>query len=53
MEKQLSSDIIEEYNYKIKSLLNEEKKSINKVLELKSKRKQIKDILDRNFENII
>ena len=53
MERQLSSDIIEEYNYKIKSLLKEENKLINKVLELKSKRKQIKDILERNIENII
>ena len=53
MERQLSSDIIEEYNYKIKSLLKEENKLINKVLELKSKRKQIKDILERNVENII
>ena len=39
MERQLSSDIIEEYNYKIKSFLKEENKLINEALELKSKRK--------------
>ena len=40
LERQLSGDIIEEYNYKIKSLLREENKLINKVLELKIKKKQ-------------
>jgi len=53
MERQLSNDIMEEYNYKLKNLIKEENKLINKVLELKSKRKQIKDILERNIENIV
>jgi len=53
MERQLSNDIMEEYNYKLKNLIKEENKLINKVIELKSKRKQIKEILERNIENIV
>lgn len=52
IERQLSVEIVEEYNYKLKNLIREENKLINKLLELKSKRRQIKEILERNIENI-
>ena len=44
---------MEECNYKLKNLIKKENELINKLLELKSKRKQIRDILERNIENII
>ena len=50
IEKQISIDIMEECNYKLKNLIRKENEFINKLLELKSKRK---DILERNIENII
>ena len=53
IEKQISIDIMEECNYKLKNLIKKENELINKLLELKSKRKQIRDILERNIENII
>ena len=53
MERQLSIEIMEEYNYKLKNLIRKENELIGKLLELKSKRKQIRDILERNIENII
>jgi len=53
IERQLSIEIVEEYNYKLKSLIRKENELINKLLELKTKRKQIREILERNIDNLI
>ena len=53
LERQISVEIVEEYNQKIKNLIRKENELINKLLELKSKRRQVRAILERNIENII
>ena len=53
IQRQLSIEIVEEYQNKIKHLLKKENQLINKILLLKKKRKQIRDILERNINNII
>ena len=53
IERQISIDIMEECNYKLKNLIRKENESIKKLLDLKSKRKQIREILEKNIENII
>jgi len=53
LERQLSVEIVEKYNHKIKNLIRKENELINKLLELKSKRRQVRAILERNIENII
>lgn len=53
LERQISVEIVEEYNHKIKNLIRRENELINKLLELKSKRRQVRAILERNIENII
>ena len=53
IERQLSVEIVEEYNYKLKSLIRKENELINKLLEIKSKRKSIREILEKHIENIV
>jgi len=53
IERQLSIEIVEEYQNKLKHLIKKENQLINKIILLKRKRKQIRDILERNINNII
>ncbi len=53
IQRQLSVEIVEEYHNKIKNLIKKENTLINKLIVLKRKRKQIRDILERNINNII
>ena len=53
IERQLSVEIVEEYNYKLKSLIRKENELINKLLEVKSKRKSTREILEKHIENIV
>ncbi len=53
IQRQLSVEIVGEYNNKIKNLIKKENICINKLLLFKRKRKQIRDILERNINNIV
>ena len=53
MKRDISIEELEEFNYKLKCLLREENKIINELLELKKRRRKIKELLEKHIENII
>jgi hypothetical protein len=53
MLRQITPEDIEEFNYKLKCLLREENKIIKELLELKRRRRRIKELLETHIENVI
>ena len=53
MKREISFEEIEEFNYKLKVLLREENKIIRQLLELKKRRRKVKELLQTHLENII
>jgi hypothetical protein len=53
MRREISHEELEEFYYKLKCLLREENKLIRELLELKKRRRKIKELLEKHIENVV